>query len=56
LWLFATAVRRAGRTIRVSAQIDLNAEFIPVSGMSGDNPAKPSDNMKWFKGKTLLER
>jgi bifunctional enzyme CysN/CysC len=37
------------------AQIDLDAEFIPVSGMSGDNLAKPSDNMKWFKGKTLLE-
>ncbi len=37
------------------AKVGLQAEFIPVSGMSGDNLAKPSDNMKWFTGKTLLE-
>lgn len=29
--------------------------FIPMSGLMGDNLAKPSDNMKWWKGPTLLQ-
>ena len=29
--------------------------FIPVSGWKGDNLVKRSDNMGWYKGKTLLE-
>ena len=29
--------------------------FIPVSGWKGDNLVKKSDNMAWYKGKTLLE-
>ncbi len=36
------------------AQVDLKAEFVPVSGMSGDNLASPGDNLKWFRGNTLL--
>jgi len=28
---------------------------IPYSGFEGDNLMEPSDNMKWYKGKTLLE-
>ena len=29
--------------------------FIPVSGMSGDNIARPSSHMLWHKGKTVLQ-
>ena len=29
--------------------------FIPVSGWKGDNLVKKSENMSWYKGKTLLE-
>ena len=29
--------------------------FIPVSGWTGDNLVKKSENMPWYKGKTLLE-
>lgn len=29
--------------------------FIPVSGLNGDNIALSSQNMNWFKGKTVLE-
>lgn len=28
-------------------------QFIPISGWHGDNMIEKSDNMKWFKGKTL---
>ena len=37
------------------SQIGLQAEFIPVSGMGGDNLAALGDHMKWFEGKTLLQ-
>jgi elongation factor 1-alpha len=29
--------------------------FVPVSGWTGDNLVKKSENMGWYKGKTLLE-
>ena len=29
--------------------------FVPVSGWKGDNLVKRSENMPWYKGKTLLE-
>ena len=29
--------------------------FIPVSGWTGDNLAKPSERMPWYKGPTLLQ-
>jgi len=28
--------------------------FIPISGWHGDNMLEPSDNMKWYKGSTLI--
>jgi elongation factor 1-alpha len=30
-------------------------EFIPISGWNGDNMIEKSENMKWYKGPTLLE-
>ncbi|WP_432409660.1 GTP-binding protein [Wukongibacter sp. M2B1] len=37
-------------------KIDITSKsFIPVSGMKGDNIAKPSKNMSWYNGKTVLE-
>jgi elongation factor 1-alpha len=29
--------------------------FVPISGWNGDNMLEKSDNMKWYKGPTLLE-
>jgi len=29
--------------------------FVPVSGLMGDNLAKPSEHLKWYKGPTLLD-
>lgn len=29
--------------------------FIPISALKGDNVVKPSQNMDWYKGQTLLE-
>jgi elongation factor 1-alpha len=31
-----------------------NIDFIPTSGMTGDNLVDKSDKMKWYKGKTLM--
>ncbi len=30
--------------------------FIPISGLNGDNVAKKSENMDWYKGPTVLEQ
>ncbi len=30
--------------------------FIPVSGLKGDNVANKSENMPWYKGKTVLQQ
>lgn len=32
-----------------------NLTFIPVSALQGDNVVKPSDNMDWHKGETLMQ-
>jgi elongation factor 1-alpha len=32
-----------------------NVTFVPVSGWTGDNLIKKSDNMKWYKGPTLID-
>jgi len=29
-------------------------QFVPISALKGDNVAKPSDNLSWYKGPTLL--
>ncbi len=29
--------------------------YIPISALKGDNVAKPSDNMSWYKGNTVLD-
>lgn len=37
------------------AGLDANMEFIPVSGLTGDNVTKPCAGLGWYKGPTLLE-
>ena len=32
-----------------------NIPFVPISGWHGDNMVESGDNMKWYKGPTLLE-
>ncbi len=34
---------------------DQNITFIPVSALKGDNVVHKTDNISWYKGKTLLE-
>ncbi len=31
-------------------------KFLPISGFKGDNAAKPSPNLPWWKGNTLLQQ
>ncbi len=38
-----------------SAYKDQTLTFIPMSALKGDNVVKPSENMSWYQGKTLLE-
>ena len=33
----------------------MNIPFVPISGWHGDNMLEKGDNMKWYKGPTLLE-
>lgn len=41
---------------RFSEKLDLpDLKFIPVSALTGDNVAEPSQNMPWYQGPTLLE-
>merc|ERR1712000_362762 len=35
--------------------VDKGIQFLPISGWVGDNMLEPSVNMKWFKGKTLIQ-
>ncbi|MDE1193209.1 MAG: GTP-binding protein [Arachidicoccus sp.] len=32
-----------------------NVTYIPISALTGDNVVEPSENLNWYKGKTLLE-
>jgi elongation factor 1-alpha len=34
---------------------ETDIKFIPISGWAGDNMIEKSDNLKWYKGPTLLE-
>lgn len=43
--------------LRFSTQLpdDLQIWFVPISALDGDNIVKPSDNMPWYQGDTLLD-
>ncbi len=36
------------------SQMKMTADFIPLSGIEGENLAKPPSKMPWYKGRTLL--
>ncbi len=44
---------------RLLSQVGYNCTkdvtFLPVSALEGDNLAKPSDNLKWYNGPTLVQ-
>ncbi len=40
---------------QVGYNIANDVTFVPLSALAGDNLVKPSDNMKWWKGPTLLD-
>jgi elongation factor 1-alpha len=52
---FKTAKEKGEKLVKsVGYKLD-QVPFIPVSGWKGDNLVKKSENMSWYKGKTLLE-
>ena len=52
---YKTALEKGKKLVQsVGYKVD-NVPFIPVSGWKGDNLVKKSENMPWYKGKTLLE-
>ena len=52
---FNAAVEKGKKLVRsVGYKVD-TVPFIPVSGWKGDNLVKRSENMPWYKGKTLRE-
>jgi elongation factor 1-alpha len=42
------------RLLKIVGYKDADVQFIPVSAFVGDNLAKASDNLKWWKGPTLV--
>ena len=50
---FDSIARTYGQFLR---QINMESQFIPVSGMEGDNIARRSEKMAWYDGPTALER
>ena len=52
---YKAAVEKGEKLIKsVGYKVD-QVPFVPVSGWKGDNLVKRSENMGWYKGKTLLE-
>ena len=52
---YKAVVEKGSQLVKsVGYKID-DVPFIPVSGWTGDNLVKKSENMPWYKGKTLLE-
>jgi elongation factor 1-alpha len=52
---FKAAKEKGEKLVRSVGYKLENVPFIPVSGWKGDNLVKKSENMAWYKGKTLLE-
>ncbi|MDH3855303.1 MAG: GTP-binding protein, partial [Nitrosopumilus sp.] len=52
---FKAAKEKGEKLVRSVGYKLENVPFIPVSGWKGDNLVKKSENMDWYKGKTLLE-
>ena len=52
---FNTAKQKGEGLVKsVGYKVD-EVPFVPVSGWTGENLVKKSENMPWYKGKTLLE-
>ena len=52
---YEAAKEKGAKLIRSVGYKPDSVPFIPVSGWKGDNLVKSSDNMPWYKGKTLLQ-
>ncbi|MEM2886035.1 MAG: elongation factor 1-alpha [Thermoproteota archaeon] len=58
--LFTLGVRQIVVAVNLFTRIGfdlkkVNIPIVPISGWTGDNLVKPSPNMPWYKGPTLLE-
>ena len=52
-------VRKLGQFLKQAGFKDADTSFIPVSGLAGENLAKPVQNpqlSEWYKGATLVEQ
>lgn len=54
--IFNRIRRRYRRFLRGLEISDEHVEFIPVSGVTGDNIASRSHRMDWYEGRTVLEK
>ena len=52
---FNTAKQKGEALVKSVGYKSDEVPFVPVSGWTGDNLVKKSENMPWYKGKTLLE-
>lgn len=42
--------------LRLAGQLDIpDIHFVPISALDGDNVVTRSENMEWFRGRTLME-
>ncbi len=42
--------------LQFAGSLDIpNIRFVPISALEGDNVVNPSENLKWFRGSTLLQ-
>lgn len=46
---------KAYKKILLHLNKDIKVHFIPISALNGENIAKKSSNLSWYKGKTLIQ-
>jgi elongation factor 1-alpha len=53
--MFNAAKQDVENLLKASGYNTTKIRFIPISGWTGENEVKPSTNMPWYKGPTLLQ-
>ncbi len=52
---FKEVVEEVTKLLKIVGYQTDNVQFVPTAAFPGDNLAKPSENMPWYKGPTLLK-
>ena len=50
LYQFVTSFKKFSKSLKID-----KINFIPISGLNGDNVVSKSNNMPWYKGDTLIK-